>query len=196
MLQTGIPFETERCERMKNTTIMKPYTLILVLLLTACKATTAPPPSAPLPVRMSTAASCPPVRKNSELGEIVSYYTRISALSPQDVSSEYDAASRNFSNSPSNAGRIRLAMLLSLPNTSFHSTTAARDLLDAWPEKGATDLRDFARFFSSMLAGQQQADQAANDLGKALASEKMHSKSLQGKIDAIKAFEANRREQP
>lgn len=185
---------------MKNPMIKKPYTLIFALLLGACTATTAPQPT-PQPVHTPAMAYCPPAKENPKLGEIIRYYSHISALALPDAVSEYNAVSMNFSKNPNNTGRIKLAMLLSLPNTAFHNTAAALDLLETWPDQpdnSSSDLHDLARFFGALLAQQKQADEAVNDLGKALASEKMHAKSLQGKIDAIKAFEINQphRDQP
>lgn len=200
MLQAGVSIEPERCSRMKNPMITKPYTLMLALLLGACTATTAPQPT-PQPVRTPALVSCQPVKENPKLGEIMRYYSHISALAAPDVVSEYNTVSQSFSKNPTNTERIKLAMLLSLPNTAFHNTAAALDLLETWPDQpsdASSNLHDLARFFGGLLAQQKQADETMNDLGKALASEKLHSKSLQGKIDAIKAFEINQphRDQP
>lgn len=185
---------------MKNPMIKKPYTLILALLLGACTTTTAPQPTQQ-PVRTPAMAYCPPAKENPKLGEIIRYYSHISALALPDAVSEYNTVSQNFSKNPNNTERIKLAMLLSLPNTAFHNTAAALDLLETWsdqPADSSSDLHDLALLFGALLAQQKQADETVNDLGKALASEKMHSKSLQGKIDAIKAFEINQphRDQP
>ena len=172
---------------------MKPTALILTLMLGACSTATRPQPQ---PVHTQTPVSCPPAKGESRLGEFLRYYSDISALALPDAAKEYEAISMNFSRNPDNAGRIKLAMLLSLPNTSFHNTAGARDLLMAWPDQDATELHDLARLLSSLFSQQQQADDAISELNKSLASEKMHSKSLQGKIDAIKAYETNRRDQP
>ena len=200
MLQAGISIEPERCCKIKNPMIKKQYTPIIALLLGACTATTSAPQPAPQPVRTPT-VYCTPVKENPKLGEIIRYYSRISALTLPDVVSEYNAVSQNFSKAPNNTERIKLAMLLSLPNTAFHNTAAALVLLETWsdqPADASSDLRDLARFFGALLAQQRQAEETMNDLGKTLASEKLHSKSLQGKIDAIKAFEINQphRDQP
>ncbi len=198
MLSDNLPIESDRCCRMNNPMIIKRHPLILALLLGACSAAPTSQP-APQPVHTATMVSCPPAKEDSKLGEIIRYYSHISALASPDIVNEYNAVSVNYAKHPNNAERIKLAMLLSLPNTAFHNTAAARDLLATWPDQdAASDLHDLARFFGALLAQQQQADETANDLGKALASEKMHSKSLQGKIDAIKAFEINQphRDQP
>ena len=198
MLQAGISIEPERRSTMKRPMITKPYTLMLALLLGAC---TTAPQSTPQPVRTPAMASCQPVKENPKLSEIMHYYSHISALAAPDVVSEYNAVSQRFSKNPNSTERIKLAMLLSFPNTGFHNTAAALDLLETWPDQPAdasSDLHDLAQLLGALLAQQKQADETMNDLGKALASEKLHSKSLQGKIDAIKAFEINQphRDQP
>lgn len=183
---------------MKNPMTMKPTALILTLMLGACSTATRPQPQ---PVHTQPLVSCPPAKGESRLGEFLRYYSDISALALPDAAKEYEAVSMSFSRAPDNAGRIKLAMLLSLPNTPFHNTAAALDLLQALPDQPAdakSGLGDLARLLAALLLQQRQADETVNDLGKALASEKMHSKSLQGKIDAIKAFEINQphRDQP
>ena len=173
--------------------IKKFHLLMLTLLLGACKTAT---PPAPVPPPVRTHVICPPVKETPEITEVLRYYSRISAVPAQDAAGEYNAVNANFPKSPGNVQRIKLAMLLSLPGTSFRNTAAARDLLTAWPDQDATELRDLALLLSSLLSQQIEADNAANELNKALASEKMHSKSLQGKIDAIKAYETSRKDQP
>ena len=175
--------------------IKKFHLLMLALLLGACKTNTTPAPT-PAPQPVWTHVICPPAKENPEITEIVRYYSHLSALSAQDAAGEYNAVNASFSKNPDNVLRIKLAMLLSLPNTPFHNTAAARNLLIAWPDQDATELHDLSRLLSSLFSQQQQADDAINELTKSLASEKMHSKSLQGKIDAIKAYETNRKDQP
>ncbi len=177
---------------------MKPTALILTLMLGACSTATTPPTQS---VHIQPQLSCPPAKGESRLGEFLRYYSNISALALPDSTKEYEAVSANFSRNPDNAGRIKLAMLLSLPNTPFHNTAAALDLLQALPDQptdAKSGLGDLTRLLVALLQEQRQADETVNDLGKALANEKMHSKSLQGKIDAIKAFEINQphRDQP
>ncbi len=190
MLRSDLTLESRR-----NPMIKKSHLLVLTLLLGACKANTTPAPAPVLqPVR--THVICLPAKDNPETSDILRYYSHLSALSAQDAAGEYNAVNASFSKNPDNVLRIKLAMLLSLPNTSFHNTAAARDLLMAWPDQDATELHDLARLLGSLFSQQQQADDAISELNKSLASEKMHSKSLQGKIDAIKAYETNRKDQP
>ncbi len=173
--------------------------MLLAVVLSACTtATPIPVPPAPQPVQIQ--AVCPPPRENPQPTGILAYYSRINALSASDAVAEYNAVNASFLAKPDNILRTKLAMLLSLPDTPFHNTTAARDLLLAWTgqtaDQDATGLHDLATLLVSLLSQQVQADNTAKDLSKALASEKMHSKSLQGKIDAIKAYETSRRNQP
>jgi hypothetical protein len=170
-------------------------TLTAALMLSACSAVTVHQPSPDI-------VSCsPPSGFDLKLNASVRYYAYISTLSASEIVTEYNAASQNFSKSGSNVDRIKLAMLLSLPNTPFHSTTAAIALLKNLPEKPAAsshDLNDFVLLLGALLAKQQQTDETLADLAKALATEKAHARSLQEKIDAIKSFEIHQthRDQP
>lgn len=182
---------------MKNKirTILILNALAVTSPLAGCATVTAHPP-------VQNAASCPPPPVTDlRLNEIIRYYAHIHELPAPDIASEYNTISQNFSKTASNRDRIKLAILLSLPNNPFHDTTAAIDLLKTLPDSPAatpSELHEFALLMGMLLARQKQTDEAVSYLEKALATEKTHAKSLQGKIDAIKDFEINQthRNQP
>ena len=133
--------------------------------------------------------------------QVLRYYTCLGALPAADVASEYHAASLSFSETGSNSDRLKLAILLSLPDTGFHSTAAALDLvksMPAGPEPVPSTLPDLALLLSALLAQQQHADDSISELKKELSDEKVHSDFLQKKIDAVKDLEINliHRDQP
>jgi hypothetical protein len=97
--------------------------------------------------------------------------------------------------------RLKLAVLLTIPNTAFHNLKEAIGLLKALPVEtthNPSDLSGFTKLLDMLLTQQQQADDRLNDLTKLLAEEKLHSKLLQEKIDAIKNMEIKmiQRDQP
>ena len=86
--------------------------LMLTAVLSACST---PPVHAPATVDM---ASCPPKSGITlSLDEGVSYYTCIGTLPAPDLAAEYTATMQSYSKTGSESDRIRLAMLLSLPDT-------------------------------------------------------------------------------
>ncbi len=160
--------------------------LAAAAMLSAC-ATTAPPAPA--------AAACPPppalALNNAEL---VQYHGCIASLPAADITKEYDVVNTQFSKTGSDSDRIKLAMLLALPDTPFHSTPGALALLTPWPAAKAaarSDLRQLGGLLSTLLAQQRRAEDTASDLATALAAEKARAAFLQKKIDAIKNLEIN-----
>lgn len=172
--------------------------LIASILLTACSIA-ADPHSAPA---MASRPNCPPQPGAAlSLNEVVQYYTCIASLPGADLSSEYASLRDAYSRTGSDSDRIRLAMLLSLPNTTFHSIPDALKLLQDPPGSPAsppTALHNLARMLSMIFAEQQKESDTLDQLAKALAAEKAHSEFLQGKIDAVKNLEINmiHRDQP
>lgn len=159
----------------------------LALLLAACS-------SEPVRQVASVNVACPPPQSAASAAtEAASYYAFLGTLHASDLVEEYDSVNRRFLKSGDDLDRVKLAMLQALPDTPLHNTAAARDLLaglDKSP-RAAADLRDFAHLLDRLLDAQQRAEAAASDLAQSLAAEKAHSRSLQGKIDAIKNMEIN-----
>ena len=173
--------------------------LLLTAMLSACSNT-----AVHAPATMGI-ASCPPKSGIAlSLHEGVSYYMCISSLPAPGLVTEYTATMQSYAKTGSDSDRLRLAMLLSLPDTTFHNTAEALKLLQGFPGKSAPSpssepaLYNLARMLNMILAEQQRENDTLNDLAKALAAERAHSEFLQGKIDAIKNLEINmiHRDQP
>lgn len=162
--------------------------LMLTVMLSACSNAKIRSPSTDL-------ASCPPPPSIAlTLNEAVLYYTCLGSLSAPDIAKEYGAVGQNYSKTGSDADRIKLAMLLSLPGTAFHSTGEALKLLQDSPDKPGTspsDLHVLAKMLSMLLTEQAHESDISSNLAKELAAEKAHSDFLQSKIDAVKNLEIN-----
>ncbi len=154
------------------------------------------------PSATTDVASCPPQPGITlTLNRAVLYYTCIGSLSQPDLATEYNATKESYTKTGSDSDRVKLAMLLSLPNTSFQSIAEALKLLQDPPANPASPppaLHNLARMLNVLLTEQQRESDTSNDLAKALAAEKAHSEFLQGKIDAVKNLEINmiHRDQP
>ncbi|BCK87567.1 hypothetical protein MIZ01_1351 [Sideroxyarcus emersonii] len=169
--------------------------LLAATLLSACSVLSQFRPSTNLNV-------CPPppgIALSSN--QVVRYYSCLGTLADEAINKEYQATNRSFSITGSDSDRLRLAMLLSLPDTGFRSIGTALDLLQHLPAgttSAPSELQDIAGMLARLLAQQLRADGAVDDLTKALAAEKAHAEFLQGKIDAVKDLEINliHRDQP
>lgn len=123
----------------------------------------------------------------SDVDEALRYSQRIKKLTPAELTKEYEQVSQAFARSKSDLGRVRLALLLSLPNTSFSDDGVALNLLKEWLKESKppyTGLRAFGFFLSGTLEEKREADKRAD--------------ALQKKLDALKSMEKNlmQREKP
>ena len=138
------------------------------------------------PVAQTAVVMLPPAASIAD--EASRYAASLKTLSAPELESEYVAANRRFQQSGALPDRVKLVILLALPDTPFHNTEAARDFLR---DAGGSDDAQYAfvSLLDTLLAGQQRAEAATEAANQALASEKAHSRSLQGKIDAVKNLE-------
>jgi hypothetical protein len=132
--------------------------------------------------------------KVGRLEQLMLDYDDLSKLSVMELSNAYQNANQDFAQTASNASRLRLAMLLTLPDTSFHDTTAALNLLNNWPKDenaSPSALRGFVHLLSTLLVQQQRSVNAFSEMEKKLKEEQKRTEALQSKIDAIKDMEKN-----
>jgi hypothetical protein len=197
MLSSHFTAKFRHGDNMSHKTPFRPawQALALAVMLSACSNTKIRGPSTDL-------ASCPPPPGITlTLNEAVLYYTCLGSLSAPDIAKEYIAVGQSYSKTGSDADRIKLAMLLSLPDTPFHSTEEALKLLQDPPDKPGTSpsgLHALAKMLSMLLTEQAHESDISNNLAKELAAEKARSNFLQEKIDAVKNLEINmtHRDQP
>lgn len=130
------------------------------------------------------------------------YYDRVRKQPAADVVKEYEKAKKELAQNPSSLNRAKIALLLALPNTSFHDTAAALNLLNQLSKETDEDmapgLRGFADFLSVMLNEQQRIlrnandlTHNANDLTQKLKDEQKRTRAWQEKVNAIKMMEKN-----
>jgi hypothetical protein len=165
--------------------------LLAASLLAAC---------APMASRPRPGATCPPPpeRALDEHG-MVGYRLCLDSLTPAGLAREYEGVSRHYGQTGSGADRIKLALLLSVPGTPFHSTAAARKVLEAPGQNGApagknvqalpAELGGLAQLLGASLARQQALEDRVQSLEKDLAAEKQRSDALQAQIDSVKNLE-------
>ncbi|BBP00646.1 hypothetical protein [Sulfuriferula nivalis] len=155
-----------------------------------------------LPVGSNSWSPGLPVRQTDNL---LAYFAVVRAQSAAELDVEHDKAMQQLAQYGTNPYRVRLALLLMLPNSRFHSDAAAIALLnDVLKETHAepTPMQNFASFLLIKLNEQQRAvdeqmqrvrnEQKRNEeLAQKLKDEQKHSDDLQIKVDAIKNMEKN-----
>jgi hypothetical protein len=108
---------------------------------------------------VSCAVPAPPVRaverdEATEIGRFFQYFVSLRSLSGEALSREYARQEAAFAQSHSAEDRLRLVLLLSLPDTDFGNRLYALELLQAYlnePEPRPTDLMDVAVFLMTFM---------------------------------------------
>jgi hypothetical protein len=132
----------------------------------------------------SCAVPAPPVRAverdaATEIGRFFQYFVSLRSLSPEALSREYARQEAAFAQSHSAEDRLRLVLLLSIPDTDFGNRLYALELLQAYlnePEPHPTGLMDVAIFLMTFMENKTYRstyESRIHDLKKDLA-EKEH----------------------
>ena len=170
---------------------MKPHTTagviatcLLVLVCCANCAVPAPPRTAPKRVEAT------------EGERFFQYFASIRALPREALRQEYTRQEVAFAQSRSDEDRLRLALLLSLPETDFGNRLSALELLQTYlnePEQPHTRSLDIAVFLVTFIHATKQNDAYAslakrlqetlNDKERELASQQQINKKLRDESD-------------
>jgi len=111
----------------------------------------------------------------SDTESLLLYFQHIRKLSGADLSREHEAARQAYARSRTDFGRVRLAMVLSLPGTAFYDDTRALDLCDTVAKHEGGRLQGLALLLGSHLQEQKRLTASAQ--------------GLQQKLDALKSLE-------
>lgn len=141
------------------------------------------------PPRTSAAVARPETAKApadpETVDELLRYGRRLEALPPKALTDEYARAAGALAENHSAANRIRVALLLSRPGTSFHDDKRAQALLKQVMTDARYSTRRYhglASFLALTLAERQRAEAA-------LAEERRQRQDLQKKLEQLKAIE-------
>ena len=114
-------------------------------------------------------------RPASDADSLLLYFQHIRKLSGADLSREHEAARQAYARSRTDFGRLRLAMVLSLPGTAFYDDARAFELCDTVAKHDGGRLQGLALLLGSHLQEQRRLTASAQ--------------GLQQKLDALKSLE-------
>ena len=123
----------------------------------------APPPPVPQP------------RQSSDAEALISYFAQLRKLSAPELAREHDAARQAYGRAKSDYNGVRLAMVVTLPNTPFYDEPRALDLLDPIAKNGEPRLSGLAWLLVSQIQERRRLD--------------ANTQALQQKLDALKSLE-------
>ncbi len=109
-------------------------------------------------------------RESRQVVELIGYVQRVAALQAEEQQKELNASSQIFSKDRGVYGRVRLALLLSLPGTAFSDDSKAVGLLEplALKETVATPMYQFAGLLHAQIAERLREQRRATQLKEQL----------------------------
>ena len=127
----------------------------------------------------------------SDLSELMHYYDSLQNKSRTELLEEYKYANSHYRESTDMQQRLKLLILLLLPNTSFQSNRVALNLVEDLPEQAETtpDTTAFKNLLVLLLKRQRAANLQIQNLSEKLRSAETEVKTLKNKINAIKIIE-------
>jgi hypothetical protein len=127
----------------------------------------------------------------SDADRVARFYERLLAMKSSELAAELDASREAFENDKSELNRLQLALLLSLPGTSFRDDSAAIALLNPFmremkdkPREGST-LRPLGVLLHSELLELRRADESLQQHSARLKDEQRRAEGLQQKADTL-----------
>ncbi|MHB1247357.1 MAG: dihydrolipoamide acyltransferase [Sulfuriferula sp.] len=135
----------------------------------------------------------PPLIATSQVEELMMYYDFLRKQPVPEVVKEYDKARQNLAQAKTDVNRMRVALLLAMPNTPFHDTAAASSLLNEVGKdaKAQSSTRGLVSMMTMLISEQQRANNTADDLSQKLKDEQKRADTLQTQVDGIKNMEKN-----
>lgn len=159
----------------------------LATLMSACA-------TLPSQSRSANTGWVPSLIVTSQADELLLYYDYLRKQPPAELAKEYDKARQHLAQTRNDVNRVRVALLLSLPNTPFHDNAAALALVNEMlkdTHSTNTGLHGLASMLSVSLTSLTEQQRAIEDLTQKWKDEQKRADGLQGKVDAIKNMEKN-----
>ena len=123
-----------------------------------------------------------PAGRPTEAEALIAEFQRLRRLPGNDLAREQDAARQAFSQSRSDAARVRLAMTLTLPGSPANEESRALELLDPLVRNPGSALYGLALLMASYIQEQRR-------LGGQVQALQQNMHGLQQKLDALKSLE-------
>jgi hypothetical protein len=124
-----------------------------------------------------------------DLDRLLNYFVRIRKLPTVEQGKEREGAQKAYLDSPSEYGRVRLAMLLSLPGTTFGDEARALELIEPVAKNQRALLHPLAILLGTYIQEQRRLSGSVQGLQQNLQGLQQNLQGLQQKIDALKSLD-------
>lgn len=127
--------------------------------------------------------------RGPETSEVLAYFQRIKTLSIEVLTAEHAAATQTLARQKSDAIRLKLALLLLLPNTPFKDEGRAAALAEEALNNKAADMKNLALLVVAVATEQKRQEERLQQLTLKLKEEEKRTDAAQQKLDALKSIE-------
>lgn len=145
-------------------------------------------------------------RQPNDVDGYLAYFRYASSISGEELKKEFTVINQAYAKTKNDNSRLQLALLLSLPNTSFRDDAKALGLLREFLASKANEssqLRDFAWLLSTQIAEHkrqeeklkteqsrnEEMEQKLEGMKDKLQTEQSRSEELEQKLEALKVIE-------
>ena len=145
-------------------------------------------------------------RQPNDVDGYLAYFRYASSISGEELKKEYTVTNQAYAKTKNDNSRLQLALLLSLPNTSFRDDAKALGLLREFLASKANEnsqLRDFAWLLSTQIAEHkrqeeklkteqsrnEEMEQKLEGMKDKLQTEQSRSEELEQKLEALRVIE-------
>jgi len=139
----------------------------------------------------SGTSSSASAQESRQVVELIGYTQKVAALRAEDQRRELNASNQMFSKDRGAAyGRIRLALLLALPGTTFNDDTRAVSLLE--PLAGEAEpgpMQQFARLLYVQISERLRRAAQLKEQLEAMKAIERNAAQLKEQLDAMRAIE-------
>jgi hypothetical protein len=136
----------------------------------------APEEAAPLPA-LREVAPVQPIAPPPEIKRLLDYFRSLKKLGSVELAREHDNARAAFARTRSDYDRLRLALVVSLPDTAFNDESRALELVEPMTKSQQSILNDLAILIHAFVSEYRRLEQSLQ--------------GMQEKLDALKAMERN-----
>ena len=140
----------------------------------------------------ATRGSLFPALRGADATEVLAYYQRIKPLPADALAAEHAAASQTLAKQKSDVSRLKLALLLLLPNTPFKDESRAAALAEDVLNSKTVDMpnmKNLALLIVSVASEQKRQEERLQQLALKLKEEEKRAEAAQQKLDALKTIE-------
>jgi hypothetical protein len=114
-------------------------------------------------------------RPVSESENLLAYYQNLRGLAAADLAKEHEIARQAYARTRTDYNRVRYAMVLTVPSSTFHDDARALEMLDPLARNPNAPLQPLASLLASHLQERRKLD--------------ANAQALQQKLDALRTLE-------